>query len=582
MLSTNAHDRKTAVLYARVSSDEQARTGYSLAQQVDALRTYAAAEGYEVLEEVSDPGQSGASLERPGMDRVRDLVAAGGVSVVLAQDRDRFAREPAYHYLLRREFEEHGTKTRALNDRGDESPEGELTDGILDQLAKFERAKTAERTRRGKIRKAREGKVIAGARPNYGFLYNAARDNYVVDGERMSVIKRIFRMIGAEGQTMHAVKRAFEREGVKPPLHGKYWSPKYIRECIRDDVYRSHTCEEVRKVVAPEVAARLDPSLNYGIWWFNRRRTETRHVSETGPEGRRYRRRIKVTDKPRSEWIAVPVPDSGIPREWVDATREAIKDNRRPSANSDRVWELSGGMLFCDECGNRMSVHTSVNHWNGEEVRYFYYRCPKRQRHGLEACAHNTHYRATEREARVWEFVSGLLRDPERLRAGLDEMIEQERAGSRGDPQREISLWLEKAAEAGRKRSGFQDMAAEGLITLDELRAKLAGLDETRRAAEAEIVHLRGRLERVEELERNRDTLLDDYTVLVPEALQELGPEERRQIYAMLRLRIAVDIDGNMQITGVIGAGAGLCETELASTSTTSSRPGAWARQRPA
>jgi hypothetical protein len=63
------------------------------------------------------------------MDRVRDLVAAGGVAVVLAQERDRFAREPAYHYLLRREFEEHGTKLRALNDRGDDSPEGELTDG---------------------------------------------------------------------------------------------------------------------------------------------------------------------------------------------------------------------------------------------------------------------------------------------------------------------------------------------------------------------------------------------------------------------------------------------------------------------
>jgi site-specific DNA recombinase len=62
---------------------------------------------------VRDPGQSGASLERPGMDRVRDLVAEGGVAVVLAQDRDRFAREPAYHYLLKREFEEHGAQIRA-------------------------------------------------------------------------------------------------------------------------------------------------------------------------------------------------------------------------------------------------------------------------------------------------------------------------------------------------------------------------------------------------------------------------------------------------------------------------------------
>src|SRR3712207_6751911 len=169
MQSTNGHGRpKRAILYARVSTDEQARSGYSLAQQLEALRAYCEREGYEILEEVVDPGQSGASLERPGMDRVRDLVAAGGVSVVLAQDRDRFAREPAYHYLLKQEFEEHGTKIRALNDRGGDSPEGELTDGILDQLAKYERAKTAERSRRGKTRKAKEGKVIAGRMSRQG------------------------------------------------------------------------------------------------------------------------------------------------------------------------------------------------------------------------------------------------------------------------------------------------------------------------------------------------------------------------------------------------------------------------------
>src|SRR5215208_4894586 len=123
MPSTNGHGPQRAILYARVSTEEQAKSGYSLAQQMEALRQYAAREGYEVLEEVTDPGQSGASLARPGMDRVRDLIAAGGVSVVLAHDRDRFAREPAYTYLLRREFEEHGCELRSLNDRGDGSPE---------------------------------------------------------------------------------------------------------------------------------------------------------------------------------------------------------------------------------------------------------------------------------------------------------------------------------------------------------------------------------------------------------------------------------------------------------------------------
>jgi site-specific DNA recombinase len=161
MQSINGDGCRKAILYARVSTDEQARSGYSLAQQIEALREYAAREGYEVLEEVEDSGQSGASLERPGMDRVRDLVQGGGVSVVLAQDRDRFAREPAYLYLLKQELSQYGTKIRSLNDRGDDSPEGELTEGILDQLAKFERAKTAERSRRGKLRKAREGKIVA-------------------------------------------------------------------------------------------------------------------------------------------------------------------------------------------------------------------------------------------------------------------------------------------------------------------------------------------------------------------------------------------------------------------------------------
>src|SRR4051812_43118048 len=197
MPSTNGHGPKRAILYARVSTDEQARSGYSLAQQIEALRDFAAGEGYEVLEEVKDAGQSGASLERPGMDRVRDLVAAGDVSVVLAQDRDRFVREPAYHYLLRREFEEHGCALRALNDRGDDSPEGELANGILDQIAKFERAKMAERTRRGRMRKAREGKNLRSPQPPIGFRYEETGDGLVIHEPEMLIVKKVFEMAAA-------------------------------------------------------------------------------------------------------------------------------------------------------------------------------------------------------------------------------------------------------------------------------------------------------------------------------------------------------------------------------------------------
>jgi site-specific DNA recombinase len=256
------------------------------------LREHAVREGYEVLEEVQDPGQSGGMLARPGMDRVRDLVAAGGVSVVLAQDRDRFAREPAYHYLLRQEFEEHGARMCALNDRGDESPEGELTDGILDQLARFERAMTAERTRRGKLRKAREGKVVGTHAPRYGFKFNATKDAYVINEAEMEVIviRRIFYMVGAEGESLRAVANKLGREGLPTPKRAKHWNRSFFRACIRDDVYRPHTFEEVEATVTPEVAARLDPNKTYGLWWFNRLGHKVRQVSEPSGNGRRYRK----------------------------------------------------------------------------------------------------------------------------------------------------------------------------------------------------------------------------------------------------------------------------------------------------
>src|ERR687889_717904 len=276
MPSINGHSPKRAILYARVSTQEQAAKGYSLAQQLEALRGYAAREGYEVIEEVEDRGQSGASLERPGIDRVRDLVAEGGITVVLAQDRDRFAREPAYHYLLRKEFEEHGTKIRALNGRGDDSPEGELTDGILDQLAKFERAKIAERSRRGRLRKAREGKLNKNGRANYGFKHNEAGDGYEVYESEMTVVHRIFRRV-VNGMSLHGIKRALETEDVPPPGNSGrgsgYWHASYLRKLVQDDVYTPYPYVEIEPLVTPEVAARLDKSKRYGIYWYNRTRT---------------------------------------------------------------------------------------------------------------------------------------------------------------------------------------------------------------------------------------------------------------------------------------------------------------------
>jgi len=175
-------------------------------------------------------------LERPGIGWVRELVGAGRVSTVLTQNRDRFAHESASLFYLREAFGQYGCKLRALNDRGDDSPEGQLTDGILDQIARFERLKMAEGSRRGKLRKARDGKIVAPHTPRYGFKLNAARDAYKANEAEMEVVRRIFRMAGAEGRTPSSLARVLEKQGVPSCEGTKRWARTFFRACILDDV----------------------------------------------------------------------------------------------------------------------------------------------------------------------------------------------------------------------------------------------------------------------------------------------------------------------------------------------------------
>jgi hypothetical protein len=194
---------------------------------------------------------------------------------------------------------------------------------------------------------------MAGPRVKYGFKLNATRDGLLVDEDKMQIVRRIFRMVGSDGHSMSAVYRTFERERIPTPGGGKRWDRAFFRLAIMDDVYKPHTYEEVEELVSPEVAACLDRDQLYGIWWYNRLRVRTRQVSEPSEYGRRYRREARFTDKPKEEWVAVPVPHAGIPREVVNTARVPSKVGRR-------FWELSGRILRCAECGHTTTNHTQV------------------------------------------------------------------------------------------------------------------------------------------------------------------------------------------------------------------------------
>ncbi|MDQ5830506.1 MAG: hypothetical protein M3324_11760, partial [Actinomycetota bacterium] len=170
---------------------------------------------------------------------------------------------------------------------------------------------------------------------------------------------------------------------------------------------------------------------------------------------------------------------------------------------------------------------------------------------GLEACQMRTNYRAEKIEGQIWETVSQILTDPEQLRADLEEMMDRERQSSlRGDPQLEKKAWMDKLAETDCMRSGYQEQAAKGLMTLDELAARLRELEGTRRAAELELAILEDRRETMEQLERDKDLLLDHYAPMAPEALRSLAPEERHQVYKMLRLKVIAHLSGDVELAG--------------------------------
>jgi site-specific DNA recombinase len=273
--------------------------------------------------------------------------------------------------------------------------------------------------------------------------------------------------------------------------------------------------------------------------------------------GRRYVRRSTTIERPREEWVAVPVPDSGMPREWVDAARKAISDNVKFSHAGGRFWELSG-LMKCSGCGCGMLGNSPTN--GSRNKVHHYYRCRTRHLKGKGACLMSKTIRAEEAEHAVWSFVTELLLNPEALRDGLDEMIDRERAGTHGNPEDETALWLARLAEVERKRASFQDMAAEGLTTFDELRTKLAALEETRQTARRELATLEGRSERLRALERDRDALLENYAEIMPEALDTLEPEERHCVYKMLRLKTVAFPEGTLEVSGALREDLLLCK----------------------
>ena len=313
-----------AAIYTRVSSNQQ-REAHTIASQTAALVEWATTLDLEVPQQwiFEDEGYSGATLERPGLEQVRDLAAAGDIQVVLVHSPDRLSRKYAYQVLLIEEFGRHGVETRFLNGPSNATAEDQLLVQFQGMIAEYERAQILERSRRGKRHRARAGEIsVLGGAP-YGYRYVRKREDnpaaYVIIDAETRVVRDVYEHYIVTGWSIAAITRWLNEQGVPTRKVGTRWERSTVWAMLRNPAYRGTAC--------------------FGKTRRARRQRVTRPLRLRGGVASRD---SASHERPREEWIEIPVP--AIVDESTFARAQELlheKQGARPAAH-DRTEPRAG------------------------------------------------------------------------------------------------------------------------------------------------------------------------------------------------------------------------------------------------
>jgi site-specific DNA recombinase len=241
-------------LYARVSTLNQQQEG-TIASQVRALKHYIHQQGWSLLptHEYLDEGISGARLDRPALDRLRDGAQRGEFDAVVVLSPDRLARNYAHQWLLIEEFTKLHTDVIFLQNPFGDTPQGKLLTQMQGMIAEYERAQILERTRRGRLEKARRGEFIPWAYRCYGYRYLPKRHGsppqVMIEPGEADVVRRIYRMLVEEG----VAKVLIQSHKARPNSYRLMNNPM-TRSCIRSVfekqiVRRTNRLSRVRRLM---------------------------------------------------------------------------------------------------------------------------------------------------------------------------------------------------------------------------------------------------------------------------------------------------------------------------------------------
>ena len=534
MVQVSENGSKRAVLYARVSTDEQADKGYSLPSQFDAMRKYAAQQGFEVVGEYQDDYSGATPIEfRPEGGKAYTMLKSGTADVIIAYTIDRFVRPPEdgdewempilIRGLAKLGKEIHTVRRGKLNTNF-----ADLLIALLDaRKAGEERRDIRERCMRGKRAKAMSGKVI-GYRAPYG--YRHVRDEYgkVITFEIDETTARIVRLIyqwyvhGDEHGKRLSIKGIARRlsemnittpgelqRGYKHRKRGAgVWGIATISDIITNEAYA-------------------------GVWRFG---------VQIGTSNKKH---------PIDEQIGVTVP-AIIDRATWDAAQAQRTFNRKMAKRNTKREYLLRGIIKCvcerSMCGIFLSNHR-------------YYECTSKTyvHSGIEQRACKAHkVRADAIEADVWDEIRELFQDLDKLWNELK--LAQQNADEQLKPMREK---LEITDDFIKHFQGEADKIAAALPDTEKGGTVQKLMQEQERQVNARLDELaKQRKKIIEEIGAARITDERIETIMtlarkVKRGIERATVEGKRRILEALAVLVTVN-EGKYNIKCIIGTKDGV------------------------
>ncbi len=501
-----------AAIYSRVSTDAQERDGTSLQTQLDNSLKYCQSKGYEIYSRFSE-AYSGLSLERPELNRLRELVRSGAVDVVICHSLDRLSRDPTHGVILTQELEKYGVKLEAVTEDISNTELGKLISYIRGFASKLEAEKIKERTSRGRRARALMGKIPHGGYAKlYGYNYiKVSAENggrRVINEDEAHWVKEAFHWLVNERMSSTAIKNRLTALKV-PTKFGGEWCRAAVNHLVKNPSYAGKT-------------------------YFN-----------TTIKKRPYA-------KNSIDWIEMPgLTPPIISQDLFDAAQRQLKENREKSNRNVKHDYLLRGRLFCKQCGRPYHGSYMRDRRSNGYVVVPRYRCATKWGDipVSEKCG-NKSWRVEELNTLVWQQIERIIKQPELIISTIEK--QRQEVESTNGLEDELNNVVRKLNTLDRDQAKLLDWALKGFPEATVI-AENKKINAKREALKAQEADLLIKIKSANEASINLPKI-ERLLELVKDRINSLDFESQRSALEMLDIKVWVD-GKNVEINGTIPVG---------------------------